>query len=112
MLVIIYLLEDEQELSLGMLLHHKCIYNFFLLHECLVCYCYDIDTLSYNFDHIWTNLFNQCTIVPVPVFCFFSIPGFPHIKNAPKFWENRIKNQRNGSFRNHHSGARGAPPGT
>src|SRR3954471_13079274 len=43
--------------------------------------------LSYTFDHIWTNLLTQCTLVPVPVFCCFSIPGFPHIKNAPKIWE-------------------------
>ena len=32
MLVIIYLLEDEQELSLGMFTRLKRIYNFFLLH--------------------------------------------------------------------------------
>src|SRR3954462_6177476 len=35
MLVIIYLLEDEQELSLGMLIRPKRIYNFCLLHACL-----------------------------------------------------------------------------
>ena len=29
---IIYLLEDEQELSLGMLIRLQCIYNFLLLH--------------------------------------------------------------------------------
>src|SRR3954468_20981196 len=29
-----------------------------------------------------------------------------------KFGKNRIKNQCNGSFRNHQSGARGPPPGT
>src|ERR1043165_2972976 len=90
----------------------KRIYNFCLLHACFVLYCYDLDTLSYTFDHIWTNLLTQCTTVLVPVFCCFSIPGFPHIKNAPKIRENRIKNQRNGTFRNHQSGTRGPPPGT
>ena len=87
MLVIIYLLEDEQELSLGMLIRPKRIYNFCLLHACFVWYCYDLDTLSYTFDHIWTNLLTQCTPVPVPVFCCFSISVFPHIKSAPKIRE-------------------------
>ena len=32
---IIYLLEDEQELSLGMLIRLQCIYNFWLLHAIL-----------------------------------------------------------------------------
>ena len=36
MLVIIYLLEDEQELSLGMLIRPKRIYNFCLWHACFV----------------------------------------------------------------------------
>src|SRR3954468_21699323 len=87
MLVIIYLLEDEQELSLGMLIRPKHIYNFFLLHECLVCYFYVLYTISYTFDHIWTNLLTQCTPVLVPVFRCFSISGFPHIKSAPKIPE-------------------------
>ena len=34
-LFITYLLEDEHELSLGMLIHCKCIYNFWLLHAIL-----------------------------------------------------------------------------
>ena len=34
--VINYLLEDEQELSLGMLIRPKRIYNFCLLHACFV----------------------------------------------------------------------------
>ena len=61
MLVIIYLLEDEQELSLGMLIRPKRIYNFCLLHACFGWYCYEFDTLSYLFTHIWTNLLTQCT---------------------------------------------------
>src|SRR3954471_20545230 len=67
--------------------------------------------LSYTFDHIWTNLLTQCTLVPVPVFCCFSISGFPHIKSAPKIRKNQIKNQCTGNFRNHLGGARGPPPG-
>src|SRR3954467_15312862 len=101
MLVIIYLLEDEQELSLGMLIRPKRIYNLCLLHACFVSYCYDLDTLSYTFDHIWTNLLSQCTPGPVPVFCCFSISGFPRIKNAPTIPEKYNKNQRTGSFGNH-----------
>src|SRR3954467_8368755 len=84
MLVIICLLEDEQELSLGMLIRPKHIYNFCLLHSCFV-------RLSYTFDHIWTNLLTQCTSVPVLVFCSFSISGFPTIKSAPKIPEKSDK---------------------
>src|SRR3954468_6039299 len=91
MLVIIYLLEDEQELSLGMLICPKRIYNFCLLHAFFVCYCYDIDELPYTFDHIWTNLLTQCTPVPVPVFCCFSISGSPILKVLQKFGKNPIK---------------------
>ena len=36
MLVIICLLEDEQELSLGMLIRPKRIYNLCLIHACFV----------------------------------------------------------------------------
>src|ERR1043165_48036 len=43
------------------------------------------------FDHIWTNLLTQCTTVPVPVFCCFSISVFPHIKSAPKIREKSDK---------------------
>src|SRR3954468_12681285 len=64
MLVIIYPLEDEQELSLGMLIRPKCIYNFCLFHayigDIAICFA----TLSYHLQHIWTNLLIQC---PVPV---------------------------------------------
>src|SRR4051812_19519642 len=75
----------------------------------VLCDCYDLDTLSYTFDHIWTNLLTQCTPVPVPIFWCFSISGFPHIKSDPKIRENQIKNQRTGSFRKHLGGA--APSG-
>src|SRR3954464_12428204 len=109
--VIIYLLEDEQELSLGILIRLKRINNFCSLHACFVQYCYDLDTLSYTFDHIWTNLLTQCTLVPVPVFCCFSISVFPHIKSARKIRENSDKNQRDGSFEKSPGGARGEPGG-
>ena len=49
--------------------------------------------------------------MPVHVFCCYSISGFPHIKSAPKIWENQIKNQREGTFRKHLGGARGTPLG-
>src|SRR3954467_8594701 len=113
MLVIIYLLEDEQELSLGMLIRPKRSYNFCLLHACFVRYLYDLDTLSYNFDHIWSNLLTQCTPVPVPVFCCFSISGFPHIKSAPKFREKSNKKSAIRKLREtpRGGGGRGDPPG-
>src|SRR3954462_10052704 len=58
MLVIICLLEDEQEFTLGMLIRPKCIYNFCLLHACFGCYCYVFATLSYTFiTYFVTNLF-------------------------------------------------------
>src|SRR4051812_21168532 len=56
MLVIIYLFKDEQELSLGMLIRPKRIYNFCLLHACFVWLCHVLLELSYTFKHIWTNL--------------------------------------------------------
>src|SRR3954466_6720290 len=91
MLVIIYLLEDEQELSLGMLIRPKRIYNFFLLHACFVSLCHVLLELLYTFDHIWTNLLTQCTQLPVPVFCCFCISGFPAIKSAQKIPEKLYK---------------------
>src|SRR3954464_10714876 len=91
MLVIIYLLEGEQELSLGMLISPKRIYNFCLLHACFGLYCYTFDALSYTFDHIWTNLLTQCTIVPTSVFCYFCISGFPITYSAIIFLEKIYK---------------------
>src|ERR1044071_2467037 len=57
---------------------------------------YDINAFPYTFDHIWTNLLTQCTPVPVPVFCCFSISFFPHIKSARKIPE---KIQEKSAFR-------------
>src|SRR3954469_40876 len=84
MLVIILVLEDEQELRLGMLIRPKRIYNFCLLHACFVWIFHDLLELLYNFYHIWTNLLTQCTQLPVPVFCCFCISGFPAIKSVQK----------------------------
>src|SRR3954465_5655726 len=57
MLFIIYLLEDEHELSLGMLIRPKRIYNFCLLHACFGLYCYVVATLLYIFiTYFGTNL--------------------------------------------------------
>src|SRR3954467_11891380 len=103
MIVIICLLEDEQELSLGMLVRPKHIYNFCLLHV--------LDELSYTFDHIWTNLLTQCTPVLVPVFCCFSISGFPHIKSAPKFQEKSNKKSAQKKLRESPRGADGTHQG-
>ena len=79
MLVIIYLLEDEHELSLGMLIRPKRIYNFCWLHACFVWLCHVLLELLYTFGPIWTNLLTQCTQLPVPVFCCFCISGFQAI---------------------------------
>src|SRR3954462_9995409 len=98
MLVIIYLLKDVHELSLGMLIRPKRIYNFCLLHACFVWLCHDLLELLYTFDHIWTNLLTQCTQLRVPVFCCFYISGFPAIKVPNKFRKNYIKNQHPRSF--------------
>ena len=67
---IIYLLEDEQELSLGMLICLQRIYNFWLLHAILftVLNVYGLYyTLLYHFG---TNLLTQSP-VPVSVFTLF-----------------------------------------
>src|SRR3954463_9240065 len=91
MLVIIYLLKDEQELSLGMLICPKRIYNFCLLHACFVRLRHVLLELSYTFEHIWTNLLTQCTQLPVTVFCCFCISSFLTIKSAPKIPEKLYK---------------------
>src|ERR1041384_5130774 len=111
MLVIIYLLEDEQELSLGILIRPKRIYNFCLLHACFVRLCHVLLELLYTFEPIWTNLLTQCTQLPVPIFCCFCISGFPAIKSAQKIPGKYIKNQRDGTFRNNQEREGGPPPG-
>ena len=91
MLVIIYLLVDEQELSLEMLIHPKHIYNFCFLHACFVWICHVLDELSYTFDHICTNLLTQCQFLFSVVFVF---QVFPLLKVPNKFRENIYKKIR------------------
>ena len=45
---IIYLLEDEQELSLGMLIHLQHIYNFLLFHAAILSF---LDVLQSFYSH-------------------------------------------------------------
>ena len=111
MLVTIYLLEDEQELSLGMLIRPKHIYIFCLLHACFVLLCHVLLELSYNFEHIWTNLLTQCTQLPVPVFCCFCISGFPTIKSAPKIPEKLYKKSAQRNLPESPKGSGGGPLG-
>src|ERR1043165_3013733 len=84
MLVIIYLLEDEQELSLGMLIRPKRIYNFCLLHACFVSLCHVLVELYYTFGPIWTNLLTQCSQLPVPGFLLFLFFRFSGGLKCPK----------------------------
>src|ERR1043165_6482802 len=84
MLVIIYLLEDEQELSLGMLIRPKRIYNFCLLHACFVWLCHVLVELYYTFETIWTNLLTQCTQLPASGFLLFLFFSFSGCLKCPK----------------------------
>src|SRR3954470_10513040 len=111
MLVIISLLEDEQELSLGMLIRPKRIYKFCLLHACIVGLCHVLLELSYTFDHIWTNLLTQCTQLPVPVFCCFCISGFSAIKSAPKIPKKLYKKSASRKLPETQGRKGGPPPG-
>src|ERR1041385_2344157 len=47
-------------------------------------FCVILICFIYTFEHIWTNLLTQCTPMPVPIFCCFSISGFPHIESVRK----------------------------
>src|SRR3954463_1275245 len=111
MLIIIYLLDDEQELILGMLIHPKRIYNFCLLHAYFVWLCHVFLKLPYTFEHIWTNLLTQCTQLPVVVFCCFCISGFPAIKSAPKIPEKLDKKSALRKLPERSREGRGPPPG-
>ena len=57
-----YLLEDEQELSLGTLIRPKRIYNFCLFHACFGDNAICFDALSYHLQLIWTNLLTKCLL--------------------------------------------------
>ena len=111
--VIIYLLEDEQKLSLGMLIRPKRIYNFCLFHDLLgdivICFA----TLLYHFTHIWTNLLTQCTqcqFLSADVYFAGTFTQFSKArKNPEKIYK---KNQRNRSFQITEGGLEGGhgPP--
>ena len=92
---IIYLLEDEQELSLGMLIRLQRIYNFWLLHAILSS-VFDIIWLYFSLlYYFWTNLL---TGGPAQNCCFFPISEFRR-----KRISNRVQmewNLRECDFRN------------
>ena len=110
--VIIYLLEDEQKLSLGMLIRPKRIYNFSLFHDLLgnivICFA----TLLYHFTHIWTNLLTQCTQCQFLSADEYFAGAFTQFSEARKIPDKYIKNQRNRSFRITEDGPEGGqgPP--
>src|SRR4051812_32194302 len=62
----------------------KRIYNFCLLHACFGSYFYAFDTLSYLFDHIWTNLLTQCTQCQFLSADVYELQVFTHIYSGPK----------------------------
>src|SRR3954464_5616204 len=94
MLVIIYLLEDEQKLSLGILIRPKRIYNFCLLHayigDIAICFA----TLSYLLQHIWTNLLNHRPSASFCLLLSMHCMIMSNIKVLGKFQKNQIKISR------------------
>ena len=72
--VITYLLEDEQELSLGMLIRCKRIYNFWcsMLVYCQLLYVLLV-LLGVFMDFLWLTYWQDAK-VPVPCFLLFLIP--------------------------------------
>ena len=80
---IIYLLEDEQELSLGMLIRLQRIYNFLLFHAVILSFLDVLQSFYSNFISFFgTNLLTQCP-VPVDVFCLFFTSQEINIKRSP-----------------------------
>ena len=64
-----HLLDDEQELSLGMLIRLQRIYNFCLFHAVILSFLDVLPSFYSNFISFFvTNLLTQC---PVPVVFFF-----------------------------------------
>ena len=89
---IIFLLEDEQELSLGMLIRLRRIYNF------LIVSCQYYTTFIYFWQHFilffGTNILTKCP-VQVPVCCMFFVSQKIHIKQSPnaiKFYGELFQN--------------------
>jgi hypothetical protein len=69
--VITYLLEDEQELSLGMLIHPKCIYNFWCYMLIFTPFALCFVTLGGIFMWFPELTYWQDATVPVPYFLLF-----------------------------------------
>ena len=68
---ITYLLEDEYELSLGMLIRLQCIYNLWSIHVVLLSFLDVLQSFYSNFISFFgNNLLTQCP-VPVVVFACF-----------------------------------------
>ena len=92
---IIYLLEDEQELSLGMLIRLQRIYNFLLFHAVILSFLDVLKSFYSNFISFFgTNLLTQC-LVPVAVFCLFFTSQKINTKQSPnaiKFYRELIWN--------------------
>lgn len=72
----------------------KRIYNFCLLHASFGWYCYVFCTLSYLFQHIWTNLLTQCIQCQFLSADVCELQVYTHIYSAQKFHRKYIKNQR------------------
>ena len=67
---VIYLLEDEHELSLGMLIRSKRIYNFLLFHVTLIPLLH-IYIMVYRI--FWTNLLTQRQVSAIVLCMFFAL---------------------------------------
>ena len=80
---IIYLLEDEQELSLGMLIRLQRIYNFLLFHAIILSI---LDVFIYIYSnyilYFGTDLLTQCLVL-VAVFFLFLVLQKIHTKQSP-----------------------------
>src|SRR3954469_4471216 len=109
MLVIISLLEDEQELSLGMLIRPKLS----IISACSMHVLCDFAMFCLNF-HTLLNIFGLTYYLSAPSCQFlysivFVFRVFRPLKVLQKFRKKYIKNQRLGSLRNH-QGRKGGPP--
>jgi hypothetical protein len=78
--VITYLLEDEQELSLGMLIRRKRIYNFLCSMLVLHQFLYVLLMLRCTFIHFVAPTYYQDATVLLPYFLLFCISEKLYIK--------------------------------
>ena len=91
--LIIYLLEDEQELSLGCLICLQRIYNFLLLHAILSTVLDYIGFIFHFYIIFGTNLLTGGPVQIAIFFAYFSVSKKRNIKRSP----NGMKPSR-GSF--------------